>query len=89
MRLVETPEDMKKFEALEKTDDGLKNYENLDSENLSQLGTKGDLRILLDSITFTLTTINDYVLLLTLVMYVFSLLGMSFFAGKMMFDDND
>ena len=42
MRLVETPEDMKKFEALEKTDDGLKNYENLDSENLSQLGTKGE-----------------------------------------------
>ena len=54
-----------------------------------RLFKSGDLRILLDSITFTLTTINDYVLLLTLVMYVFSLLGMSFFAGKMMFDDND
>jgi len=46
----------------------------------------GDLRILLDSITFTLTTIGDYVLLLVLVMYVFSLLGMSFFAGKVKFD---
>ena len=53
-----------------------------------RLFKSGDLRVLLDSITFTLTTINDYVLLLTLVMYVFSLLGMSFFAGKMKFDEN-
>ena len=50
----------------------------------------GDLRILLDSITFTVTTIGDYVLLLILFIYVFSLLGMSFFAGKLKFDvDND
>jgi uncharacterized membrane protein (GlpM family) len=49
----------------------------------------GDLRILLDSITFTLTTIGDYVILLLLFIYVFSLMGMSFFAGFMKFDEND
>ena len=50
----------------------------------------GDLRILLDSITFTVTTIGDYVLLLILFIYVFSLLGMSFFAGRLKFnEDND
>ena len=47
----------------------------------------GDLRILLDSITFTLVTISDYVLLLLLFIYVFSLLGMSFFAGELKFDE--
>ena len=46
----------------------------------------GDLRILLDSITFTLTTISDYVILLNLFIYVFSLLGMSFYAGKVKFN---
>jgi len=49
----------------------------------------GDLRILLDSITFTLTTIGDYVVLLLLFIYVFALIGMSFFAGKLKFDKND
>ena len=49
----------------------------------------GDLRILLDSITFTLVTISDYVLLLLLFIYVFSLLGMSFFAGDLKFDENN
>ena len=49
----------------------------------------GDLRILLDSIQFTLTTIGDYVILLLLFIYVFALIGMSFFAGKMKFDEND
>lgn len=49
----------------------------------------GDLRILLDSITFTLTTIGDYVILLLLFIYVFSLIGMSFFAGYIKFDEND
>lgn len=47
----------------------------------------GDLRILLDSIQFTLTTIGDYVILLLLFIYVFALIGMSFFAGKINFDD--
>lgn len=49
----------------------------------------GDLRILLDSIQFTLTTIGDYVILLLLFIYVFALIGMSFFAGQMKFDEND
>ena len=47
----------------------------------------GDLRILLDSITFTLVTISDYVLLLCLFIYVYALLGMSFFAGELTFDE--
>ena len=49
----------------------------------------GDLRILIDSIAFTMTTISDYVILLLLFIYVFALLGMSFFAGKLKFDDHD
>jgi len=49
----------------------------------------GDLRILIDSIAFTMTTISDYVLLLVLFIYVFALLGMSFFAGQLKFDSND
>ena len=36
----------------------------------------GDLRVLLDSIVFTLTTIGNYVILLVLFIYVYSLLGM-------------
>lgn len=49
----------------------------------------GDLRILIDSIAFTLTTIGDYVILLLLFVYVFALLGMSFFAGNIKFDKDD
>lgn len=40
------------------------------------------MRILIDSIAFTLTTINDYTILLMLFVYIFALLGMSFFAGQ-------
>ena len=47
------------------------------------------MRILIGSITFTLTTIGDYVILLLLFIYVFALLGMSFFAGAVKYDDND
>jgi len=47
----------------------------------------GDLRTLLDSIAFTVLTIKDYTILLALFIYVFSLLGMSFFAGKCKFDE--
>jgi hypothetical protein len=36
----------------------------------------GDLRVLLDSIAFTMTTIGNYVVLLSLFIYVYSLLGM-------------
>ena len=46
----------------------------------------GDLRTLLDSIAFTVVTIKDYTILLALFIYVFALLGMSFFAGKARFD---
>jgi hypothetical protein len=48
---------------------------------LFRLFKVGDLRILLDSIAFTLSTISDYVILLLLFMFVFALVGMSFFAG--------
>ena len=41
----------------------------------------GDLRVLIDSISFTVITISDYVILLLLFIYVFALMGMSFFAG--------
>lgn len=53
---------------------------------LFKLFRVGDLRILLDSIAFTLTTISDYVILLLLFIFVFSLMGMSFFAGKIKFN---
>jgi len=48
---------------------------------LFRLFRVGDLRILLDSITFTLSTISDYVILLLLFIFIFALMGMSFFAG--------
>ena len=54
-----------------------------------KLFRSGDLKILVDSITFTLSTIGDYVILLSLFIYVFALLGMSFFAGRIKFDEND
>jgi len=41
----------------------------------------GDLRVLIDSIGFTISTIGNYVVLLILFIYVFALLGMQFFAG--------
>lgn len=47
----------------------------------------GDLRTLLDSIAFTVVTIKDYAILLALFIYVFALLGASFFAGKVRFDE--
>ena len=49
----------------------------------------GDLRILIDSIAFTMTTISDYVLLLVLFIYVFALMGMSFFAGFIKINKDD
>lgn len=48
----------------------------------------GDLRILIDSIAFTLTTINDYTILLLLFVYIFALLGMSFFAGQIKINED-
>lgn len=49
----------------------------------------GDLRTLLDSIAFTVLTIKDYTILLCLFIYVFALLGMSFFAGKVRYLDGE
>ena len=46
----------------------------------------GNLRVLLDSITMTLASIGNYVVLLILFIYVYALLGMQFFAGKVKFD---
>jgi len=46
----------------------------------------GNLRVLLDSIAYTMGTIGNYAILLGLFIYVYSLLGMQFFAGKLTFD---
>jgi len=40
----------------------------------------------LDSIIFTVTSIKDYSILLSLFIYVFALLGMSIYAGVVKFD---
>lgn len=48
----------------------------------------GDLRTLLDGIAFTILAVGDYCILLSLFIYVFALLGMSMFAGKVKFDDD-
>lgn len=45
-----------------------------------------NLRILIDSIAFTVTTIGNYFVLLILFIYVYALLGMQFFAGKLKFN---
>ncbi|CAI2378686.1 unnamed protein product [Moneuplotes crassus] len=47
----------------------------------------GNLRVLLDSITMTIGSIGNYVVLLVLFIYVYALLGMQFFAGKLKFDE--
>lgn len=46
-----------------------------------KLFKSGDLRILMDSIVFTISTIGPYTVLLCLFLYVFALMGMQFFAG--------
>ena len=53
-----------------------------------KLFKSGDLRILMDSIVFTLSTIGPYTVLLMLFLYVFALMGMQFFAGKFKFLDH-
>ena len=45
-----------------------------------------NLRILIDSIAFTVTTIGNYFVLLILFIYVYALLGMQFFAGELIFN---
>lgn len=51
-----------------------------------KLFKSGDLRILMDSIAFTVSSIGNYSVLLTLFIYVYSLLGMTQYAGKFKFD---
>jgi len=41
----------------------------------------GDLRVLIDSITYTMPIILPYIGLLVFFMYIFALVGMSFYAG--------
>lgn len=48
----------------------------------------GNLRVLLDSITMTLSSIGNYVVLLVLFIYVYALLGMQFFAGELKFSED-
>ena len=49
----------------------------------------GDLRVLMDSQVTTLPQMLPFMLLLIFFFYIFSLIGMSFFAGKIIFDGND
>ena len=53
-----------------------------------KLFRSGDLRMLLESIILTVAGIKDYIILLALFIYVWALLGMSFFAGKVKFDSD-
>lgn len=46
----------------------------------------GELRLLLDSIVFTVSEIWSFLCLLSFFMYIFALVGMSTFAGQVMFD---
>ena len=44
------------------------------------------IRVLLDCVGFTLSAIGNFLVLLTIFLYVYSLLGMQFFAGRLNFD---
>jgi voltage-dependent calcium channel L type alpha-1D len=46
------------------------------------------LKLLLDSIAHTVAAIGNFTVLLGLFIYVYSLLGMQFFAGQLKFDEN-
>lgn len=49
----------------------------------------GGLRVMVDCITKTLRAISPFVICLGLLIYIFTLMGMQFFAGNMKFDEND
>ena len=49
----------------------------------------GDMRMLLDSIIFTISTIGPYVVFLMFFIYIFALVGMSFYAGKLKFNKDN
>ena len=53
-----------------------------------KLFKQGELRILMDSIAFTVGSIGNYTILLCLFIYVMALLGMSIFAGKFQFRED-
>ena len=53
-----------------------------------KLFRSGELRMLIESMIMTVADIKDYTILLMLFIYVWSLLGMSFFAGKVKFNDD-
>ncbi len=46
----------------------------------------GDLKVLADAMTRTISSILNYVILLFLFMYIMNLLGMQLFAGELKFD---
>lgn len=46
------------------------------------------LRSLMDSIMYTIKAIFNFMIVLSIFIYVFALLGMETFAGKFKFDDN-
>jgi len=48
----------------------------------------GDLRVLVDSQLRTLPIFIPYMCLVIFMFYIFALIGMSFFAGKIKFDDD-
>lgn len=54
-----------------------------------KLFKSGDLRMLLHSMIFTVSTIGPYVVFLMFFVYIFALVGMSFFAGRIKFNDDD
>jgi len=51
-----------------------------------KLFRSGDLSILIDSIGFTMASISDYAILLVIFIYIFALMGMSFFASMLKFN---
>jgi voltage-dependent calcium channel L type alpha-1D len=46
------------------------------------------LKILLDSIAHTIAAIGNFTILLGLFIYVYALMGMQFYAGKLRFDSD-
>ncbi len=44
--------------------------------------------MLMDSIAFTVSTIGNYIVLLSLFIYIYALLGMQQFAGKLKFNED-
>jgi uncharacterized membrane protein (GlpM family) len=55
---------------------------------LFKLFRNGELRMLSESILFTVTTIGPYAVFLMFFIYIFALVGMSLFAGKIKFNSD-